>query len=240
MAITRNNSLSGMVGPVVVYMLNGKNIMRARPSRFKQTKATKAAAKQFGLASGISANLRRQIYRSLEGMTQQSMRYRFNKAILEWLRSGRPATNSGMPGFSSLEQFQFNEKISLRDRLRAQVSIDWSRAGKIILDIPAMVPNRDIAAPQNTASIQWIIEVARTSLKNQLSVEGIPPTAAFNIKYSGKTINSRRIEIPFVLKPGELTIVVVALRYIINNNPGVLNDEKWMPTGIIGTYYTDK
>jgi len=239
MAINKNNSLSGIVGPVVVYKLNGQDIMRARPRRFKQTKATRAAAKQFGLASTISAKLRQQIYKSLEGITQQSMRYRFNKAIQEWLRNGKPGRGSAI-GFSPLEQFQFNEKTSLGEKLKAQVSIDWTRAGKVILNIPVMVPIRDIAAPPTTESIQWILEVSSISLDSPGSTRN--DRIDLDIKYTDKSLNAQTHERRFPLKPGELTIVVLALKYTVNKNGDkkILNDEKWLPAGVIGSYYKDK
>lgn len=238
MALNKNDSLTGKMGPVVVYTLNGKQVVRARPRPHKKSKSSQQAAKQFGLASKISAQLRTQLYKTVHDIPQKNTRYRFDGVIREWLQNGKPASNSRISAFSSMQQFQFNEKSSLSERLRVQPSVDWVNAGKIMINLPAMVPMRDMAAPPNTASIQCIIEAARTLLKNQLIIKELP-SAAINIKYSNKTINSQHIQIPFELKAGELIIAVMALRYITNNSR-VLNDEKWMPAGVIGTFYTEK
>ena len=242
MAINKNNSLSGLIGPVVVYKLNGKDVIRIRPRKYKKSKASQNAAKQFGLASKMSAQLRRQLYRSLEGINQRSMRYRFDGVIQEWLRHGKPGdSDSGSLEFSFIEQFQFNEKTSLAEKLRVRVSITWSRPGKIILNIPAMIPIRDMAAPQNTELVHWIIEASRTSLVNPPGQQGYA-IANIDIKYNKNAVKAQTLEINFTLKKAELIVVVLALKYTTNRNGDrkILADDKWLPAAVIGSYYQHK
>jgi len=121
-----------------------------------------------------------------------------------------------------------------------QVSIDWTQVGKVILNIPAMVPIRDIDAPPTTEFIQWIIEVSSISLDSPGSTRN--DRIDLDIKYTDKSLNAQTHERRFTLKPGELTTVVLALKYTVNKNGDkkILNDEKWLPAGVIGSYYKDK
>jgi len=233
MAINKNNSLSGMVGPVVVYELNGKQVMRARPRPHKKSKASQEAAKQFGLASALSKQIRLHLRNGLPGYADPKMRYRFEAVIRAWLRNGRAITDRGVNGFSLLDRFQFNEKSSLFEKLGVQLSIDWTQRGKIVVNIPALVPVRDIAAPPKTESVRWFIDAASSEWDNHVTLD---------ITYNESITKARRCELDFPTSPGKLTIVLLTLEYTIKsgNNRQVTRDEKWLPAWIIGSFYKER
>lgn len=235
MAINRGNSISGLMGPVVLYQLNGVNIMRSRPRKHKKSKASQQAAKDFGAASRLSALLRRGIYRLVEHISQTGTRYRFDRVIREWYRHYK--NSSGEQAHSFLEQFQFNEKISLAERLKIRAEVDWSKPGKILIKIPSLIPQLDIAAPKNTDSVKWKIAISTAS--PEYPYHGGSWSEEFAMKYSSDRIGEQTLEMDSSLKDGDLGMIVLALKYSLLST-GDLLDENWLPVGVIGSYYKDK
>jgi hypothetical protein len=168
------------------------------------------------------------------------MRYRLNKVIQQWLHNGKPASGSDTVGFSFINDFQFSEKSSLLGKLRIQPSVDWSQAGKVVVNIPAMVPMRDMAAPSFTESVKWIIEVVSTSM-NTTTHERYAVSGR-EITYNENAFDAEDLEISFPVKEAELVIVVLSLQYTVNRNGElrISDDEKWLPAAIIGNHYHGK
>lgn len=60
--ITTKNELQGAIGNVYFRNFNGKRIMQAKPTRVKQTKATKISASHFGYAVAQEKRIRREFH----------------------------------------------------------------------------------------------------------------------------------------------------------------------------------
>jgi hypothetical protein len=238
MASQKNNVFAGMVGNIIFYEMNGKQYARSRPRKFKQSKATKAVSKLFGEASRLSSQLRSGLWKLLPDTNEKEMRYRFDKAIQQWLRNGNPDTSSGTTGFSFIDGFQFSNKASLTEKLKLLLPIDWSQQGKIIINMPKLVPSHDIAAPANTETVHWMIEVVSSTVKERSSLTAQYGTT-LDMKYTEKAIPAQKMELSFKVKPQELIIVVLALKYTVKKygNASLLNNESWLPAGIIGSYF---
>jgi hypothetical protein len=236
MASQKNNVLSGMVGNVIFYEFRGVQCIRVRPARVKQSKATKISAGQFGQASRISRLLRSGFHELLADTKEKNMMYRLNKVLLQWLRNGNPANSA--QGFSFIDQFQFNEKTSLAEKLKLPLTLDWEQPGKIIVNIPKLLPSRDIAAPAGTGTVQWQIAAVSCTIADRSELAGYS-VRTIDITYNDNLVPANKIELPIVLKAGHLTVVSLALKYKVvkNGNSILVNDARWLPVGIIGTKF---
>jgi len=59
------------------------------------------------------------------------------------------------------------------------------------------------------------------------------------MKYTDKALKAQTVQIPFLMRSGELIILLLALKYFVNagGNKIAVSDAKWLPMGIIGSYY---
>jgi hypothetical protein len=242
MGIVKNNVLSGMVGAVVVYQWKGKSVMRSRPSKYKNTKASQQAAKDFGRAAKVCRNLRHKISRDINDFKNQGGRYRLENAIRHWIRSSK-ALNPTSDPFFLFERFQFNESCSLIEKLKAMPTVDWRSKKNIVVEIPEMVPTKVVFAPQFTKSITWVIEVSGTSMDGRGSDDGHSYARnVFSMPYDAKKIEAQKITIPFPIISGHIIIVSLALKYNFGSmeQPRYLMNEAWLPSGIVGYCFVEK
>ena len=237
MASQKNNHLSGLLGNVIFYEFRGKQCARSRPGRVKQSEAAKISSEQFGRASKISAKLRSGFHELLPDTKNKNMMYRLNKVLFQWLRNGDPVDSA--QGFSFIDQFQFNEKTSLTEKLKLPLTIDWDEPGRIIVNIPKLLPSRDIAAPAGTETVQWQIAAVSCKIFDHNKFEGDYAVRTIDIIYNEEPVPANKIELPFILKPGLLTVVGLAMKYKVaaKGTSVPVNDERWLPAGIIGTKF---
>ena len=243
MATQKGKFFSVLIGNYILYELNGVQCVRSKPARktMKQTRPTKAAAKQFGRASSMSARLRSGLSLLLQDINQGDVMYRFNHVMQQWLQNGSPGTGTATGGFSFIDRFQFNSKTSLAEKLVVPLSVDWDQPKKIVISIPKLVPTRDIGAPAYTETVQWMFAMASCTVQQHSSLVWQNQNT-IEMKYTEKAIAADKIELQTRLKPGELSVVALSLRYIITakGKTVVQGDEQWMPAGIIGSYYAEK
>ena len=82
---THNMGYVGRIGNVIHYKVGNQFYSRSAPRKFKQTKATKAAASVFGRASIIASAIRSILMEVLPNPSDRKMQLRLVSAVLEWL-----------------------------------------------------------------------------------------------------------------------------------------------------------
>src|SRR5258708_30609584 len=97
----------GRIGNVIHYKMDGKLYTRAAPRKYKQTKATKAKSREFGMASTIGKVIRENLQSVIFGTDDRKMQTRLVGEIYKWLQVARhqPASIETQPNFVS---FQFS------------------------------------------------------------------------------------------------------------------------------------
>jgi hypothetical protein len=204
------------------------------PSKVRQTKATKASARLFGMAASMSAALRQGLKSILPDDKGQQLQYRLNTALLQWLRLEYSKAKA-LSEFSSISGFEFNQNAPLSLRLRVRVSSDWKQKGRLLIHIPALTPTRDIAAPRDTQTVLFKIAAASCKIENP-STRMHSAQAEFEIPYKQAPVEARQIEIPFSLNRGDLAVVVVALHYRVGSGP-ITSRSTWLPSAIVASAY---
>ena len=88
MARITDIGLSGSLGPLVFYKNQyGTPCSRTRPARVKLSKASRETARLFGIASSMSAVIRRDLISLLPPEKDLKIMYRLNTVLLEWLKA---------------------------------------------------------------------------------------------------------------------------------------------------------
>ena len=76
----------GRIGPVIHYQVGNKYYMRSMPRKFRQTRATKARATEFGQASTIGASIRRILAPVISEEPDLKTRGRLVGVVFNWLQ----------------------------------------------------------------------------------------------------------------------------------------------------------
>jgi hypothetical protein len=229
--------LSGQVGPVIFYEYRGIPCARSQATKVRQTRATKNSAKQFGKAVHIAKMLRAGLGSLLPDAKDIDMRYRFNNALLQWLRNDMPANGSADTDLPFIDSFEFNKESELSGRLKLPLSIDWTKPGTILLTIPRLDPAQVITAPAYTQTVHWQITVTGFSMSKDEVTESY--SVKMDMDYNKGFIATKQLSLPFVLKPGDITIVALALKFSAEKKGTVqvITDKRWLPAGIVGACY---
>lgn len=239
MAKTGAIPLKGKISNLVFYEFRGIPCVRTTPSKVRQTKATKASAKIFGMAVSMSASLRWGLKSFLPVDKGRKIMYRLNTALLQWLKLYEPEADRGLStDLKEINEFEFCEDCSIFLRLRVRAQVDWSKSGPAVIRIPALIPTRDIAAPAGTQAVLWSIALASCTV-SESSTARQQAAINFETPYNEEKIATRQIELPFKLNPGELAIAAVSLQYRIAKGSGssIVSNPKWLPSGIVASAY---
>ena len=82
-----DQSLRGKIGPLVVYRLNGQDVVCSLPLFYKQMPATKARSLNFGKAARAAAMFRSGLKNVLPFPKDYGIQGRLAGAISKWLRT---------------------------------------------------------------------------------------------------------------------------------------------------------
>jgi len=112
MGIVKNNqNLSGLVGNLVFVNTEGRLLVRSRPGKVKQTAKTKAAASQFGYASGADRVFRNHLLAEIKVHTDRSFAYRHRTVFVRMCErlpvEGKPVFTFANGNPKALEGFNF-------------------------------------------------------------------------------------------------------------------------------------
>ncbi|HEY4151374.1 MAG TPA: hypothetical protein VGM41_20690 [Chitinophagaceae bacterium] len=229
--------ISGKIGNLVFYPVNGKTRVRTQADDVKLTEATKRSAKDFGKVVKVSKYLRQGLAQVIPKSAKKWPEYLVNDAVsksLPALLAAPGVSQDNPPGLVGLE---FNEKSGMYHRLKAPLLVDWSQPGQVILNIPAMNPVRQIQAIARTQQVHWKIAVGGSLVGEPMITGGYATT--LDLDYVDALLPARSIALPFTVQPGSLNAVVLSMQYSVLKK-GILRlttDQRWLPSGIIAAWY---
>jgi len=230
--------LSGKIDNLIFYDFKGKPCVRKAPIKVRQSKATKASAKLFGLATSMSAALRQGLATILPAKATHKNMYLLNTALLNWLKEKRSKTTGPSNSLSALHGLSFNRDSSIYSYLNRSITVDWSKKDRTVVRIPALTPAKDIAAPVRTQSVIWKIAAASCAVSNPSAAEE-KAFAELVMNYDNDPVAVQSIELPFSIGRGDLAVVVISLQYRVAKNGGtsLVTNSKWMPVDLIDAAY---
>jgi hypothetical protein len=252
MATQKGNNYSGIVGPVVFFTRNGKQGVRARPTKVKRTQGMKANSNGFGHAARIGSVVRSGLKNFVPNTTEAALMHALNDCLRKWLKFVVAPAGNNAAGFATLEGFEINAQALLKEKLRVHPTVDWSTKGKISVQIPAMVPTDDIASPPTpthnaTHSVRWELRALdvqpgddKRNTKGRFV--GARPRidewkeATITMPYTNKTIAAQTVQLDMTAKPKHVMLVFLRLVYLDAGGMEIV-DERWRCGGIVGAKY---
>ena len=238
MAKTTDIGLSGSLGNLIFYKNRGKQCSRTRPAHVKLSKESKKSARLFGIASAMSATIRRQLVALLPKEKDLTIMYRLNAVILEWLRTGLPEGDSLVTRLPFIGLYPFIDKNPAWGKMWVRPVIHWEQPGAVTLALPSFVPTNQIAAPRNTESVRLEIMALCCRAGNPCTAGSKYATFA-DIPYTSAEQEARNISLPLTPQPGEIALIVLGLKYTVETegNRVVVANKEWQPIDIIGAAY---
>lgn len=234
MAKQRNGYFKGTRGNASYYERLGGYYIRSKPTKVKQTRATKASAGKFGKANSLSGSLRKSLTPVLPYPSDRDLMYRFTDALYHWLllhRSLRSLSPSvDLPFVNGL---QLNAHTSIGQRWKVPVSVHQPAANSINVHLPAFIPAQSIAAPAHTVAVTCIISAAGSML-NGTSTGSC--TIAIEIPYNDQPIPAQVINLAVATPAGAVLVTAVALRYRLKNGK-YCSRPSFLPASVMDARY---
>lgn len=159
-----------MVGNVVFRIRDGRQIVQSRPSKVRQTMATKKSASEFGTCSKWAKQIRNGLAPFLVGLTDSTMHSRFSAAIYNTIKGNTALPNGQRSPLNSsmeaLQRFEFNTHSPFANYFKPNIAAELNANKEVSISIPAVDPQTDIVFPSGCTTTKLAIYVYATNLQD--------------------------------------------------------------------------
>ena len=232
-----DQSLRGKIGPVVVYRLNGQDVVRSLPRSYEQTPATKARSLNFGKATRAAALLRSGLKNVLPFPKDSQIQGRLSGTISKWLGTTPIADLSPEKKIPYLIDFHFNGKSELNSLWKGLLQVDLSEQGELMLNIPPFIPSNIIYAPSWAQTIECRIGAVSCNLAD--GSFGGEYFTSIHFPTKKQEVEAQQIPLSVPVESGNIVLVVVSMIYTITKNGIELENTKpeFRPGDVIAAMY---
>ncbi len=229
--------LTGRIQNLVFYKLGDRYCVRTIPQKVKQTKATKARGKQFGVASRAGAALRGQLLTAIPFPSDNNMQTRLVTAIYRYLQSVEKIQPEQVDQLAYLDGFQFTNGYTIQERWNVLLSITRDPESGLQLNIPSFVPVKNISAPAETVAIVCEISAGGFDRATGNPTGGFSTSLRF--EYNNVEVPAQVIQMPLPTPQGSVIVTAISLEYnmIKNGHEAPVKKKAFMPSGIVSAMY---
>ncbi|MBU4537568.1 MAG: hypothetical protein L6264_06530 [Weeksellaceae bacterium] len=224
--LKKNGNLSGAIGNVVFVNDGGREFVRARPDRVKQTAQTKAAAGIFGLVSSREKTFRLQVLRMLGVPAPQYFAARHRARIRKTVTGDNgitAGTGSGFGNPQAMVGFSFNPNMEWESCTNFFPTFEMVPNSGMKVQLPELKWKNQITPPKNCSS----------STLKLLALTADFNTAAVPVKVQAKLELeiSRSSAVPdqdwnFPVDPAEGWLLIIGcLKFASPNQSSVMKEE---------------
>jgi len=237
MGLQNNIKLRCTVENIIYYQWKGIDCIRTVPAWVRQTKATKKAATDFGVAVKSAATMR-----SLFGKLMpvkppaRSLVYETDGAFRKWLQGNPLSEVAPVDGIPFFEGLSFNEAVDFKGIVQVKTGITRNGDGGLLIRWPEFNPVATIKAPSGT--VQLVIRYMVATIDMRLNGESHCAEANITIPYVDEVMPPQEILVQNATVPGCLALVGVSGRYYkdaLQATP--INQLRWKPSAIVGSFY---
>jgi hypothetical protein len=232
MASQQPMGLVGRTGELIHYRMGDKYFTRAAPKKFKQTKATKRRAGEFGQASGLARSIRSILLPVIPQPRDRKMQGKLVAVVFQWLSGKINSVGNSIP--YELSQFPFAEtQKTVGDRWRIQFKIKRLPTGELEIEVPAFIPKFSINAPTFTVSVTCSL-VAGIVDPETGQIHGSFSTK-LDYKYDDTEVNRQTIPTGLHAPKSSLVLLGASLDYTILKSGNLKRNtyKAYMPSGIV-------
>ncbi|WP_235884560.1 DUF1398 domain-containing protein [Pedobacter hiemivivus] len=236
--------LTGVIGPAVFKKYRNMQLVtgKSRLTKEKQTENTHKAATQFGIASTLAEQFRRDATEIITDFYDGTMVYRFRTDVQKALKQAfdaqseayRFTTNS----FDRLNGFEFNADSPVMDNFFAQP--EQTINGNILtIKLPEMHVSKDMKFPAKATSCLLNIAVGMFDLT--YGNRTMCPIQSIEIPNGSKDSVMPAQELNFEIEPGCLCISMFSFQFIQKTFSGnlIINSKSFNPVAVFRAVIAD-
>jgi hypothetical protein len=237
MARMNQDGLSGLVGNLVFYTMNGKSYVRSRPkySKTKQKQLSNSGSAQlFGQVSRCASAVLSQLQTKLLFPLKRDAYNQFRSWLLRQYkaRAGSAAWPiSCMPN----DQCQLQSFCDLRDVFRVQVSAEDLGGGQLRIIIPAWNPMLQLSAPPGTRNLLIRIMACDVSFaaRSPIVSSGM---AEITLPFTKELQPASETLLQLEGQKDDLLFLSLSLGYetLVTPSGSQLTDTAWLPAAVLG------
>lgn len=231
------DGLSGLVGNLVFYTMNGKSYVRSRPqySQKKHKQFSKAGPAQlFGQISSCSSALLNRLQPNLLFPLKRDVYNQFRSWMMRHYKAKADSAEWPIRCLPN-DQCQLQTACDLRDLFRVQVTAEDQGDGNLRITIPAWEPMQQLSVPARTSKILIRMMVHDLSFADRSRIEssemfditlpytkGVQPASETLLQLNGKK--------------GDLLFLTLSMAYeTFSTKSGThLADAVWLPAAVMG------
>ncbi len=235
MARVNQHGLSGTVGNLVFYTVNGVNYVRSKPGKRKKkaNQATHSLTTIFGTVSTYGSPLLSQLSKHSLYKLQRSD---YNR-VRGWMRNlyAQNHQTATWPLVAYAAGIvKINNAVDIRDCLLVNVSVIDNSNGQLAIHIPAFNPAKQMKVPTKTAVIKLKLMVVTSSFGQPVTETEVKVVEQV-IPYKDEMIDAINWQLVTEAPVGNIALVALAIEYYttINGNESSIQANEWLPFGII-------
>ncbi|HWW43175.1 hypothetical protein [Pedobacter sp.] len=236
--------IKGTAGSVVYKRYLDLQVVQSRPkfTPGSQTKETKRAAAEFGVASKLSMNVRHNLSSIVTDFFDGRMVNRMNSEVVYILNQAMdPQTGIYKfkpDSFNRLNGFEFNINSPVRDNFFAQPLLSATET-TLDIKIPNLHLPQEMKFPKDESLCKLSFAVGLFDL-----IHGhmkLSPIQSIEIKYNYSPELIPEQTLNFEIEPGCLCITVISMQYCRNTFIGqvLANTKSFNPVAILGAHIAE-
>ncbi|MES2005899.1 MAG: hypothetical protein V4450_15380 [Bacteroidota bacterium] len=214
MATIHNEGMGGLIGQLVMYNLNGKQIARTRPG-LSQSRRKQLAKSSQAIVFGRVSRYGTALMQVLKDHLLFSFTHASYNAVRGWLRN-QYAPNLTEPEWPVCSRFnttcQLNPLADLRHFLKAGIEISDAGNGQIRITMEAFNPVQQILPPAGTGAVKlkWIV---LSSSFGEGANEIHSAMQEYSFPYTNAVLPEKQTQLRIGGSVGDIVLVVMAMEF---------------------------
>lgn len=232
MASIKNGIISGSIGDLVYYSVNGKNYVRSKTKTgiIKSSAGTKKSASAFGLASAVVSPLLKGLATELDFRLTKCARGLMIGNAYRWFKTNTDWESTILSDFEPC--VELNEMISIRKMFNLRIKCNLEDGKDVVLTIPEFNPKRVIITPKITVEVHFKIVLVTVSFSGrQKKIKPYP--VSISIANTNHLEAARNISFPLQTGAATSFLVAITMGYTTYAIAGLNRDMKWLPAGVL-------
>lgn len=242
MAILENGNLKGLVGNLVFRKSNEKTIVQTGPGRkTKQTKATKAAAIDFGHTSTAGSRIRHIMGQVHLKLHDSNMHNRLINQLKRVTRPNRaPVGEKTIRGgkIDRLVNFQFNDKCHMHDYMHFDPEIKLLDTKQIAIQFPKFDMQNDIHRPKYCNLMKINLMIVVFNFDKQIYVRRHKHQISLCLQADSRTVELEELRFDVNDQDAETVLIGMNIEYYerFREDYSLLNNKDLHPAAIVGAF----
>lgn len=231
MARLSDKGLSGRIGPVIYYEMNGKQFARAVPvfKKLRTTARQKNASLLFGICSK-TATAAAYVLQAYLTFPFKALN-RFRGWVYKYYKLHHQQSNWVL-GQKFIPPFQLNTEADLRDFLFFPIEIKAVENGRLHIYAPAFDPVKQIMNPLQAASASISIMVQGLSFGEQQDCFSVVEKITVDLSATTSPANDLFFE-HAAIQSNAVLMVTIALQFH-QHNGSLIKNTNCLPAAVIG------